>query len=189
MAAIYDGATTQINESTCAEFIIADVSGDLIDVPGVGKTAVKAISDAGASNTFALLGKFLMLRKEGMTGQAHQNAMAQYLKDIKVNSHRSDVVYSCSEKLRSLFPKLCPDEEAEIDAEIDAEIARVEAEPDWSSDDGNGDAGNAAFDAGQAYARQASPVNAASPAASPARASPVRQRPAPEKGEAVKLQK
>lgn len=175
MAAIYDGATTQINESTCAEFIIADVSGDLIDVPGVGKSAVKAISDAGAGNTFALLGKFLMLRKEGMTGQAHQNAMAQYLKEIKVNSHRSDVVYSCSEKLRSLFPKLCPDGDDEGDAD--------------DADDAD-DAGNSAFDAGQAYARQASPVKAVSPAASPARASPVRQRPAPGKdSEAAKLHK
>ena len=108
----YDGAKTVINESTCAAFIAAEVTGDLLDVPGVGPAAVQAFEIAGVGNTFALLGQFMMLRREGMTGQEHQNAMARYLKKIGINALRNDVVYSCSNKLQSHFSKLSENDDA-----------------------------------------------------------------------------
>ena len=58
----YDGAKTVINESTCAAFIAAEVTGDLLDVPGLGPAAVQAFC----------YGQFMMLRREGMTGQEHR---------------------------------------------------------------------------------------------------------------------
>ena len=108
----YDGAKTVINESTCAAFIAAEVTGDLLDVPGVGPAAVQAFEIAGVCNTFALLGQFMMLRREGMTGQEHQNAIVRYLKEIGINALRNDVVYSCSNKLQSHFSKLSENDDA-----------------------------------------------------------------------------
>ena len=101
MTTLYSQTTVQINGATCDAFVSAELKGDLTEVPGVGRAAVVAFTNAGIDDTKALLRQFLKLRKVGMSVQEWQNAMAQYLETIGVIAHRSGVVYVCSTRLLS----------------------------------------------------------------------------------------
>ena len=101
MTTLYSQTTVQINGATCDAFVSAELKGDLTEVPGVGRAAVAAFTNAGIDDTKALLRQFLKLRKVGMSVQEWQNAMAQYLETIGVIAHRSGVVYVCSTRLLS----------------------------------------------------------------------------------------
>ena len=103
---IYDGQATTINEETALDWIPKPLTFDLQDIPGIGPAAEKALRQNGVDNPMALLGQFLMLRREGMGAKDHCNAMARYLKDVGINSHRADIIYCCSEKLAILFPAM-----------------------------------------------------------------------------------
>ena len=68
MADGYDPQKSRVAEDTLADFLRAPLTGDLTVVPGIGKAAVTKLSDAAGdgdeavTNTFQLIGKFLMLK-------------------------------------------------------------------------------------------------------------------------------
>eukprot|EP00947_MAST-08B_sp_MAST-8B-sp1_P003009 g3009.t1 len=99
---IYDGQATTINEKAALDWLPKPLTFDLQDTPGIGPATENALRRNGVDNPMALLGQFLMLRREGMDARDHCNAMARYLKDVGIPSHRADIIYGCSEKLAIL---------------------------------------------------------------------------------------
>jgi hypothetical protein len=61
-------ASPMYNQDQISEFLRNDVTGDLRDVPGLGPSAIKALSSGKAcdrvTNTFELIGKYLMLNAD-----------------------------------------------------------------------------------------------------------------------------
>lgn len=67
MADGYDPQKSRVAEDTLADFLRAPLTGDLTEVPGIGKAAVTKLGEAkdgeeAVENTFQLIGKFLMLK-------------------------------------------------------------------------------------------------------------------------------
>jgi hypothetical protein len=64
----YDPQKSRVAEDTLADFLRAPLTGDLTEVPGIGKAAVTKLGAEGedgeeaVTNTFQLIGKFLMLK-------------------------------------------------------------------------------------------------------------------------------
>lgn len=66
MADGYDPQKSRVAEDTLADFLRAPLTGDLLEVPGIGNAAVAKLAspESGESvkNTFQLIGKFLLLK-------------------------------------------------------------------------------------------------------------------------------
>ena len=74
MADGYDPQKSRVAEDTLADFLRAPLTGDLTEVPGIGKAAVTKLcasdedGDEAVTNTFQLVGKFLMLKVRWQMG-------------------------------------------------------------------------------------------------------------------------
>jgi len=62
----YDPKRSRVSDDTLADFLRGAITGDLTEVPGIGKAGVKALAegedDDKITSTFQLIGKFLMLK-------------------------------------------------------------------------------------------------------------------------------
>ncbi len=62
----YDPQKSRVAEDTLADFLRAPLTGDLTEVPGIGNAAVGKLAEGDenekVTNTFQLIGKFLMLK-------------------------------------------------------------------------------------------------------------------------------
>ena len=75
-------------ESKIASFIGGDLDNDLSTVPGVGPATVKALGKAGVTTTRQLIGKFLMLTKDGDdTGKAAAVRLERTAQPLPLVSH------------------------------------------------------------------------------------------------------
>ena len=60
-------ASSQLKSDRLAEFLSASVEDDVTTVPGIAAAGAIKLTAAGITTTHALIGKFLMLRKPGIT--------------------------------------------------------------------------------------------------------------------------
>jgi len=82
----------------------APITGDLLEVPGIGEASAKALRDAGISTTFALIGKYLTLKEEGVGPIEHADRFYFWLKSIGTAAgHRAGVVHCIAEKMNITF--------------------------------------------------------------------------------------
>lgn len=89
------------------------VSGNLLDVPGIGPSAVKKLADTSGgdeaiTNTYQLFGKYLMLKgpdedEHKVESVEHSEKFWQYLKTRGIASHRSAIVKAVAEKAATFF--------------------------------------------------------------------------------------
>ena len=98
----YDPKNTTINEDKLASWLQDKITGDLQDVPGIGPASKTLLEEAGVTNTFQLIGQYLTF-KSG-TVQEHQDAMWMWLKSIKVNAGRNNVILALAEKCDIFMP-------------------------------------------------------------------------------------
>ena len=89
------------------------VTGNLLDVPGIGPATVKKLSEGeeAITNTYQLFGKYLMLKGPDSEGHKvdsleHSEKFWQYLKTRGITSHRSAIVRAIAEKSSSFFPEI-----------------------------------------------------------------------------------
>eukprot|EP00563_Minutocellus_polymorphus_P005245 CAMPEP_0181041306 /NCGR_PEP_ID=MMETSP1070-20121207/11527_1 /TAXON_ID=265543 /ORGANISM="Minutocellus polymorphus, Strain NH13" /LENGTH=111 /DNA_ID=CAMNT_0023119405 /DNA_START=191 /DNA_END=526 /DNA_ORIENTATION=- len=97
-----------------ADFQRATISGDLIEVPGLGPAAIKKMSsssddDEKVTNTFQLVGKFLMLKGPDEDGHKvesneHMQKFWHWLAEKGISSHRSAIVLAIAEKMNTMMP-------------------------------------------------------------------------------------
>ncbi|GLD98784.1 hypothetical protein PINS_up007502 [Pythium insidiosum] len=111
----YDPQKSRVAEDTLADFLRAPLTGDLTEVPGIGKAAVGklAAGEEGdrVENTFQLIGKFLMLKQstdkneDGLIDCAeHCDAFWYWLKSKGIQAYRSGIVMAIAEKVNTMLP-------------------------------------------------------------------------------------
>lgn len=94
---------SRISSEALADFIRAPITGDLSEVPGIGDSAILALSEVEVDTTFALMGKYLMLKQKDVEPIEHAERFYLWLKSIGINSHRCAIVTSISEKMNITF--------------------------------------------------------------------------------------
>ncbi|RLN95658.1 hypothetical protein BBJ28_00025621 [Nothophytophthora sp. Chile5] len=121
MADGYDPQKSRVAEDTLADFLRAPLTGDLTEVPGIGKAAVGKLGTAeegedAVENTFQLIGKFLMLKVGTCRGNsddnddglldcsAHCDAFWFWLKSKGITAYRSGIVMAIAEKVNTMLP-------------------------------------------------------------------------------------
>jgi hypothetical protein len=101
----YDPQRSVIAPDKLAEFIQAPITGDLTEVPGVGPATQKAMIAAGVTTTYALIGKYLMLKDAGVESVEHCDRFFYWLDDIGASKgHRSSIVQAIAQKQDITFP-------------------------------------------------------------------------------------
>lgn len=96
-----------------ADFIRGTVTGDVTEVPGVGPAAAKKLADGEGdekvTNTYQLIGKFLMLKgpddaDNKVESMEHCEKFWYWLQDKGISAHRSAIVKAVACKVNGLFP-------------------------------------------------------------------------------------
>ena len=115
-----------------AEFQRTRLTGDLSEVPGIGPAAIKKLAegedDDKITNTFQLIGKFLMLKgpdedEEKVTTREHMEKFWYFLQEKGISSHRSGIVRCIAEKVNGMMPGIYDASEYASDDESDDEQA------------------------------------------------------------------
>jgi len=101
----FDPARSQTNPDKLAEFIQAPITGNLTEVPGVGPATEKAMRANGVDTTYALIGKYLTLKGEGVESVEHCDRFFWWLDEIGASKgHRSAIVQAIAQKQDITFP-------------------------------------------------------------------------------------
>ena len=104
---VYDPTRTYLGKDRIAEFLMAPLTGDLTEVPGVGpKTAAKLAEEEHGSvrNTYQLLGKFLEMREVNDTCVTHCTRFMHWLKLKGLTKHKTSVTTCVAEKVSTWIP-------------------------------------------------------------------------------------
>ncbi|KAL7546706.1 hypothetical protein ACHAWF_010034 [Thalassiosira exigua] len=95
------------------DFIRGAIGGDVTEVPGIGPAAAKKLAagegDDKVTNTYQLIGKFLMLKgpdtDDGkVESMEHCEKFWYWLQDKSVTAHRSAIVKAIALKVNGLLP-------------------------------------------------------------------------------------
>mmetsp|Transcript_21356 Transcript_21356/g.31607 ORF Transcript_21356/g.31607 Transcript_21356/m.31607 type:complete len:136 (-) Transcript_21356:249-656(-) len=110
----YDPRRSRVSDDKMNEFLRGQLTGDLTEVPGIGPAAVKKLAlgdldDDKVTNTFQLIGKFLMFKgpddgDEKVSTREHMEKVWYWLQEKGISSHRSGIVRCIAEKLNSMMP-------------------------------------------------------------------------------------
>eukprot|EP00559_Dactyliosolen_fragilissimus_P008778 CAMPEP_0184856594 /NCGR_PEP_ID=MMETSP0580-20130426/1772_1 /TAXON_ID=1118495 /ORGANISM="Dactyliosolen fragilissimus" /LENGTH=114 /DNA_ID=CAMNT_0027351697 /DNA_START=146 /DNA_END=493 /DNA_ORIENTATION=- len=97
-----------------ADFQRGIITGDLQEVPGIGPAAAKKLAqseneDEKITNTFQLIGKFLMMKGPDsgdhvVTSTEHMEKFWFFLQEKGISAHRSAIVKAIAEKMNSMIP-------------------------------------------------------------------------------------
>jgi len=107
----YDPKKSRVSESTMGDWMRSPITGALDQVPGVGAAAIKKLAqiDEPITNTYQLIGKFLMLK--GPDGEGHKVGTVEhadkfwfFLQEVGITAHRSAIVKAIAEKVNMLMP-------------------------------------------------------------------------------------
>ena len=95
------------------DFQRSTITGDLNEVPGLGPATIKKLQDASdvdekVTNTFQLVGKFLMLKGPDEDGHKvesneHMQKFWHWLAEKGISSHRSAIVLAIAEKMNTMM--------------------------------------------------------------------------------------
>jgi hypothetical protein len=109
----YDPKRSRVNDDTMADFIRSTVTGDVTEVPGIGPAAAKKLAcgegDEKVTNTYQLIGKFLMLKgpdedDNKVESMEHCEKFWYWLQDKGISAHRSAIVKAVACKVNGLLP-------------------------------------------------------------------------------------
>jgi len=101
----YDPSRSKTNPDVLANFIKAPLTGDLQEVPGIGPKTVELLEGEKISTTFALLGKFLMLKEAGVESVEHCDRFWYWLESIGTPAgYRGAIVQAVANKLDASYP-------------------------------------------------------------------------------------
>jgi hypothetical protein len=103
-AKVFDINSSRVSDSTLAHFLAGPIPNNLLDVPGIGPSAVEKLKVDNVESPIQLLGIFLTMKAPDMTQTQHCNAMWFYLQELGINSSRSCIVHCIAEKANLLIP-------------------------------------------------------------------------------------
>lgn len=91
------------NEALC-DFLRTPLSGDLLEVPGVGPATANLLRNEGISTSFALIGKYLMMKQEGVGTMENADRFYFWLKSIGTDKrYTATIVHCIAEKINLTF--------------------------------------------------------------------------------------
>lgn len=98
--------SSAVKDDTFAEFIRAPITGDLIDVPGIGPGAVNKLKEGEepVTTTYQLVGKYLSFKGEGIDVKEHCDRFWSWLQAKGINSFRAAIVMAIAQKCDIMFP-------------------------------------------------------------------------------------
>ncbi|KAL7562181.1 hypothetical protein ACA910_017728 [Epithemia clementina (nom. ined.)] len=105
----YDPRRSKVSANTMETFRVEPLTGDLLEVPGIGPAAVKALSEEGILNTYHLIGHYMKMATttENETSidiyQLNQDFWF-FLQRLKINSNRSAIVKAICDKVATSYP-------------------------------------------------------------------------------------
>ena len=110
----YDPKKSKVSQETMETWRASGVSGNLLEVPGVGPAAVRIFLEdkdpmTRITNTYQLFGQYLMLKgpdteDKKVTTSELNHKFWFWLKMKGIKSHRSAIVMAVAEKVASFFP-------------------------------------------------------------------------------------
>uniref|UniRef100_A0A7S2R0A3 Uncharacterized protein n=1 Tax=Eucampia antarctica TaxID=49252 RepID=A0A7S2R0A3_9STRA len=110
----YDPSRSKVSDSTMTDFLRSQITGDVTEVPGIGPAAKRALAGGDdesdrITNTFQLIGKFLMLKGPDeddmkIDCMEHMEKFWYWLKQKGIKSHRSAIVKAIGEKINTMIP-------------------------------------------------------------------------------------
>jgi hypothetical protein len=112
------------------EFLQVNITGNLLEVPGIGPAAVKALAksdneDDRITNTYQLIGRYLMLKgpdrsaTDKVESMEHNNKFWYYLKSRGIAAHRSGIVQCIARKCGTFMAGIYDPTVYEDDSEDD----------------------------------------------------------------------
>ncbi len=119
MSDCYDPEKSRISEDTLANFLRATLTGDLTEVPGISRCAVRQLGsgDEKITNSFQLIGKFLSLKtnikktNKMISVIEHCNVFNEWLTSKGIYSHCVGITMAIAEKTNTMIPGMYdPDE-------------------------------------------------------------------------------
>ena len=103
----YHPERSKVSADTMGEWLRKEVSGDLLEVPGIGPASVKALKEHGITTTYQLFGKFLSLMDEGVGSVELADRFWFWLDSAGTAAgSRAAVVLAVAEKLNMSFTGL-----------------------------------------------------------------------------------
>mmetsp|Transcript_28361 Transcript_28361/g.59156 ORF Transcript_28361/g.59156 Transcript_28361/m.59156 type:complete len:133 (-) Transcript_28361:359-757(-) len=109
----YDPKRSKVSDDTMADFVRATIKGDITEVPGIGPAAAKKLAegepDDQVTNTYQLIGKFLMLKgpdsaDSKVESYEHCEKFWFWLAAKGISSHRSAIVKAIAQKVNGTMP-------------------------------------------------------------------------------------
>lgn len=112
MSDIYEPEKSRISEDKLADFLRAPITGDLTEIPYLSRCAIRklATGDDKITNTFQLIGKYLLLKTcigkidDIIDNKTHCNKFYNWLKSKGIQSYRNDIVMIIAEKVNIMIP-------------------------------------------------------------------------------------
>jgi hypothetical protein len=130
----FDPNRTRVTDDTQAEWLRTIITGDLREVPGVGNTTIMKLAECSdnITTTYQLLGKFLLLKGQGIGTIEHADRFYYWLELIGTSAgHRSSVVRSVAEKLQLQFPDIYDEEIYSKDEEEEDATKKLNDAKTW----------------------------------------------------------
>ena len=98
---------SRVSADTMGEWLRKVITGDLLEVPGVGPASVTAFKNNDITTTYQLFGKFLSLKDEGVGSVEHCERFYLWLNSVgTAPGTRGAVVLAVAEKLNMSFTGL-----------------------------------------------------------------------------------
>lgn len=101
---------SKVSEGAMETWRSSPVTGDLLEVPGIGPAAVKKLAECPdrITNSYQLFGKYLMLKGPDVKGHKvqsmeHNEKFWYFLKNTGIAAHRSAIVKAIAEKSATFF--------------------------------------------------------------------------------------
>ena len=103
----FDPHSTKMPEDVLSKFLQTPLTGELSDVPGVGDKNMEHFKNLNketqgkfqdVKNSWQLMGVYMRLKEENMTGPDLCNKFWHWLKVVGINSGRNHIVRSIAEK-------------------------------------------------------------------------------------------
>ena len=102
-------ATTCISNDSLALWIRAPVTGDLLQVPGLGPAYAAAFKAAGITTTHQLIAKYLSFKGEGVGSVELMDRFYYWIQDTlqeNKGNTKAGVAAAIGEKANLVFPKI-----------------------------------------------------------------------------------
>mmetsp|Transcript_71741 Transcript_71741/g.199046 ORF Transcript_71741/g.199046 Transcript_71741/m.199046 type:complete len:117 (+) Transcript_71741:45-395(+) len=98
---------SRVDEEKLGDFIRAQITGELQEVPGIGEKTEQVLREHGITTTWQLLAKYLSLKGEDVQAVEHNDRFYYWLKDTGTAAgYRAGVVHAIASKMDSAFSGL-----------------------------------------------------------------------------------